>query len=187
LGLLDGSHVANYISTGFEEGRFVMPHSPEAVANEFLKRAKRGGIALTPMHLQKLVYIAHGWTLAITGRPLVGEQPQAWLYGPVYSSLYDALRRFGSGRVSSLIHQNNWANAEALRGSVINEQFSVEETGILNKVYEEYGDLEAFQLSALTHDAGTPWTETYVRDENRQIPNDLIERHFRGIAAGQAV
>lgn len=160
-----------------------MPHSSLAVANELLERAEEAGIALTPMHLQKLVYIAHGWTLAITDEPLVGEQPEAWQYGPVYRSLYDALKRYGSGEVSELIHQNNWAASERVRGPVVREHFSKQDRRILDKVFQEYGDLEAFQLSALTHDEGTPWTETYVPGQNRRIPNALIRRHFREIAA----
>lgn len=159
-----------------------MSHSPEAVANEFLDRSKARGIALTPMHLQKLVYIAHGWTLALTGRPLVNVQPEAWQYGPVYSSLYDSLKRYGSGEVVGPIVQNNWASSESVRGSAVKEKFTESETLILNRVSDQYAALEAFQLSALTHSDGSPWTERYKPGLNRIIPNDRIERYFKNIA-----
>ena len=55
------------------------------------------------MHLQKLVYLAHGWTLAVTGDPLVEDRFEAWDYGPVIRKLYDALRSFGSGPITRLI------------------------------------------------------------------------------------
>ncbi len=48
-----------------------MPISTE-IANEFLKMNGAMG-RLTQMHLQKLVYIAHGWKLALVGEPLADD------------------------------------------------------------------------------------------------------------------
>ena len=49
------------------------------------------------MLLQKLVYIAHGWNLAICGEPLIEEAPEAWDNGPVYRSIWDHIRDHGYG------------------------------------------------------------------------------------------
>ena len=80
-----------------------MSHSSLAIANEFLKRAQNDGIPLTHMHVQKLVYIAHGWNLAVNNEPLIDESFVAWDYGPVAPSLFQALRRYGAGTVTRLI------------------------------------------------------------------------------------
>ena len=48
-------------------------HRPEAVANRFLELA--GDEGLTQLQIQKLVYIAHGWTLALYDQPLTRELP----------------------------------------------------------------------------------------------------------------
>lgn len=160
-----------------------MAHSPEAVANEFLDRARLAGRRLTPMQLQKLVYIAHGWTLAVTGQPLVDERVEAWQWGPVYPSLYDALKLYGSGAVKDEIHRNNWAGNERIRGPVVSEDFTRDERAILDKVWEQYGDLEAFQLSALTHDDNTPWSDVFDGTRHKVIPNSAIREHFLELAS----
>ena len=72
---------------------------PEAVANEFLKRAGRGKADLTQMQIQKLVYIAHGWTLAIYDKPLTSIEPEAWDRGPVYPGLREKTTHAGSREI----------------------------------------------------------------------------------------
>jgi uncharacterized phage-associated protein len=50
-----------------------MPFSAAAVANESLRLAHRDGKTITPLKMQKLVYFAYGWHLAMTKRPLISE------------------------------------------------------------------------------------------------------------------
>ena len=63
------------------------PYSAKAVANYFLARAKESGETLSPMKLQKLIYFAHGWHLAVFDAPLLDEEVQAWDYGPASNRL----------------------------------------------------------------------------------------------------
>jgi uncharacterized phage-associated protein len=80
-----------------------MAYDARTVANEFLRLARDRGHELTNMQLQKLVYIAHGYTLAILHEPLVRQDIEAWRYGPVIKDLYQVLRQYGSGFVTDLI------------------------------------------------------------------------------------
>jgi hypothetical protein len=73
------------------------------VANEILRIAWAQGRTVSNMKLQKLVYIAHGWSLAILGKPLFYEPIYAWTYGPVVPRLYNALIKYGAGEVTELI------------------------------------------------------------------------------------
>ena len=150
-----------------------MEHDARAVARYFLEEAEFRGPTLTSMQVLKLVYIAHGWMLAIHGRPLIRERIEAWRFGPVIPTVYDAVKRFGSGPID-----------EPIEGP--KEPFTLEERHVMNRVYEVYSRLHAFQLSALTHREGTPWHKLWHDEQGREqsypIPNHLIAEHYRNIA-----
>jgi uncharacterized phage-associated protein len=74
-----------------------MTHNPIAIANYFIELAK----FITPMKLQKLVYFAHGWCLALADKPLINEKIEAWQYGPVVSSLYREFKKYGNEGITS--------------------------------------------------------------------------------------
>ena len=77
-----------------------MSHDPKAVANYFLDCAKEDGESLTLLKLVKLVYLAHGWHLGLTGDPLIKENVEAWRYGPVVPSIYHDLKIFGNNAIT---------------------------------------------------------------------------------------
>jgi uncharacterized phage-associated protein len=47
---------------------------------------------IAPLRLQKLLYYCQGWSLALLGRPLFGEQIQAWRHGPVVPGVYEMFK-----------------------------------------------------------------------------------------------
>jgi uncharacterized phage-associated protein len=159
--------------------------SPQ-IANEFIRRAKADSRALTQMQLQKLVYIAHGWTLAITERPLTHDEPEAWEYGPVYKELRRALRSYGSDGVSREIKNGEFSSGVFARDddAVAVATLTPDETQIVQRVYSDYSQFHAFQLSALTHKSGTPWTIIYADGNGKynEIPSSLIRDHFVELA-----
>ena len=69
-----------------------------AVANEFLQLQDKnpGSSHIDPMKLQKLIYYAHSWSLAVYGEPLIEEDIEAWSWGPVVRSVYLEFKDFGS-------------------------------------------------------------------------------------------
>src|SRR5438270_11888590 len=110
-----------------------MVYSAAAVANAFLKLAKRAGVPLTNMQLQKLVYIAHGWSLALLEKPLVYHGVNAWQWGPVIPPLYEALKKYGAGIVTEPIPTEEQVEP----GSP--------EMSIIEGVWRGYGKLSAIQ------------------------------------------
>lgn len=149
---------------------------PLAVANAVLNEAERQGKPLTIMQLLKLVYIAHGWSLALLNAPLVNEEPEAWQHGPVFPSIYREFRRFGS--------QSIVGYATGPFGSIPHADLSASQHSIVNSVVQNYGDLHAFALSRMTHEAETPWSRVY-RDglgASDDIPNAIIAEHYKKLS-----
>jgi uncharacterized phage-associated protein len=151
-----------------------------AVADAFLEMARRDGKSLTQMQLQKLVYIAHGWNLAVNNRPLTTDALQAWEFGPVYPALWDVLRQFGRDAVTHVLSVDN---AEPTTPTPA-DLFDADEKSVIAKVYEIYGHFHAFQLSAMTHKAGTPWCDVFEKQQNPRgaISDAAIKTHFVDIA-----
>ncbi|MEL7688413.1 type II toxin-antitoxin system antitoxin SocA domain-containing protein [Citromicrobium bathyomarinum] len=155
-----------------------MPQPALAIANRILDSAQERGISLTNMQLIKLIYISHGWSLALLGKPLVDEQPQAWQHGPVYRTVYHAFRESGSRPVGEkALHP--------FSGTEWVADLEEDEQAIVDQVVEAYGRHHAFSLSARTHQVGTPWHQVWNdgRGKYRPIPNDLIKSHFDDLNA----
>lgn len=152
--------------------------SPVTIANYFVAKSWESGEALTPMKLVKLVYIAHGYHLAITGKPLLTEPAMAWKYGPVVLSVYHNFKEFGGDPITEMKGrsdiESDW------NPSTLGEM----ERRYLDLIYNRYKHLNGLQLSTLTHMVDTPWYITWhdnggCNQHNAVIPNDLIEEHYK--------
>lgn len=149
-----------------------MPEFPSAaIANAFVEL---NGGPLPQMKLQKLTYIAHGWNLAISGQPLVSDVPEAWDNGPVFRLIWDRIRDFGltmQGKV------------RAPSGEVYTAALSPQERAVINHVWNKYRGFSQFDLSDMTHQPGTPWTEAYFgRGRNSPLSNATIRQHYHELA-----
>lgn len=165
-----------------------MPFPATAVANEFLKIAKAEGKDLTPMKLQKLVYFAHGWYLALTGDPLISERVEAWQYGPVIPSLYRQFKEYGNASIGFPALDSRWDGSRptfVVPSLDIMGSPSVREKArqVIRKVWELYGGFTPFRLSNATHAPDGPWAQVY-RDgcKSTIIPDEAIKEYFRGLA-----
>lgn len=143
-------------------------YDANAVANCFLSLAHEECASIDPMKIQKLVYLAHGWSLALRGKPLVRQSVEAWPYGPVIPSLYEEFREFRATPITR----------SAKASEVISDH---DDIGFLQSVWNTYRQYTAIQLSALTHEPGSAWDITmrnkggWVRPT---IPNELIASEF---------
>lgn len=154
-----------------------VPYIPLAIANEFITKAIHSG-GIHHMKLQKLCFFSYGWWLVWNENttPLMTEGPEVWKHGPVFSSLYNSLSYVGSGRILTL-QRNNPLKPEPRA----NDNDNV--TSLIEWIWSRYGHLSGFELSAKTHEVGTPWQEeaasnNYRVPANHKIPDDLIKKYF---------
>lgn len=130
--------------------------------------------SMTHLKLQKLCYYAQAWHLALFGRPLVEEEFQAWLHGPVAPALY--------------VRYKEWGNYEILRydGDL---NIPIEERSFLFSIFRLYGMLTGKQLEERTHQEA-PWKNarkgvsegSYCQ---RPISQDDMREFYRGLLNGE--
>ena len=158
-------------------------HDPLAITNYFIrfnsdKKAKKG---LTLLQLLRLSYIAHGFKLALFGYPLAEQAVQAWKYGPVFSRIYNEFKRHGLQEIRDFATVLDKVTMTLVPAS---SKFSDEETRIIKIVYDIYGDIDGWRLSALTHKENTPWYAIRQKDKKERIygstiPNEKIKTYFK--------
>lgn len=163
--------------------------NPSITANYFLQRGKDGDIPITLMKLLKLVFIAHGWVLAVLDDEfgvMDGEPVQAWKHGPVVPSLYYEFKRWHEMPIRDCWSEMTLSELDTgfiaqpifLETSEIKNDVRLRE--ILGFVWEAYKDFSAWGLSAVTHKEGTPWQQVYKEGaRGLVIGNDIIKSFYK--------
>lgn len=99
------------------------------------------GDVITNLKLQKLLYYAQGWSLALYGKPLHEEGFEAWVHGPVVPIVYHKLKKFTFGPILN---------------KTKNPELTTTLKRHLNEIIDVYGAFSAFQLEYMTHQTD-PW------------------------------
>ncbi len=155
-----------------------LPYRAKTIALFFLELGSRDDIEISPMKMQRLIYFAHGWCLAITNSPLIEESIEAWRYGSVIGTIYYWLRSFGSQPIKLKeleIEPQDLMRLEKLKRD---EQIM----HLLHKVWEVYKDYDAITLSEMAYLPSSPWDETRkevaAEKFNVTIDDNQIKRYF---------
>ena len=161
--------------------------SSTQIANFFLQKAEVESSDITTIKLVKLAYIAQGWALAALERDILGEEVEAWKYGPVIPSIYHGFKHFGSSPITSFATEFvlNGIDSEEERPTLevvvprINEKDS-DLANMLSVVWNTYKQYSGFDLVEMTHEKNTPWSNVY-RDGERHtpIPQSSIKEYYR--------
>lgn len=133
-------------------------------ANYFLAQIDEdAGDLISNLKLQKLVYYAQGFHLAMFDKPLFSEPIEAWAHGPVVPVLYHNFKPYGS---------NSIPRPECIDFSI----YDGDTREMLDEVYKVYGQFSAWKLRNMTHEE-PPWIEA---SENRStISHESLKAYFK--------
>jgi uncharacterized phage-associated protein len=134
------------------------------VAEYFLaKRDSEAGDTISNMKLQKLLYYAQGFHLALHNEPLFDEPIVAWVHGPVVPALYHKYKEFGADNLPT-VGDIDWDKYAPSRG-------------LLDEVHEVFGQFSAWKLRNMTHDE-KPWKDAEAARD--VISHAAMAEYFKG-------
>lgn len=152
-------------------------YTPQQVANYFLDRAEEDSMSMTQLKLIKLVYIAYGWYLALTGEKLFAEPIEAWKHGPVIPSLYHEFKHFKSSPIVGRSEDVDLDDWEVIIPRIPDDDRTADM--ILSKVWAAYRRFRAWDLRNKTHEDGGPWHKVYQDDVNGiALRDEDIKEHY---------
>ena len=131
------------------------PATAREVADYFLwKLDEEVGDNLSNLKLQKLLYYAQGFHLAVMRRELFDSPIAAWKYGPVVESVYHDFKQYRAGAIPK-------------PDGFDPESIATDTREILDEVFEVYGQFSALRLMEMTHEE-PPWRDTPICAEITQ-------------------
>lgn len=132
------------------------------VAKYFLSFSdEESGDLISNLKLQKLIYYAQGFHLALFNSPLFDEPIEAWQHGPVVSEVYHAYKHHGGQGIITTTKSDFSC-------------FNAEQKDMLDEVYSVYGQFSAWKLRNMTHEE-SPWRDTSV---NMVIAPERLKSFF---------
>lgn len=117
----------------------------DMVAEYYLSKS-----AMSPKKLQKILYYAYSWTLALLNETvddlsfrLFDDKFEAWVHGPVVPRIYHKYKDYGWDDIPKI---NNYNRSD----------FSGDVLDVLEQVWTVYGGFSANELESITHKED-PW------------------------------
>ena len=124
-----------------------MAYSAMQVANAFIRRQIPD---LTPMKLQKLMFLAQSWYLKNHEARLIDDTFYRWGYGPVIPSIYYEFKSYGGNQIKTFARDSTGEN--------VNQELEPFDEQFIDNIIADYGQYSGWELSDLTHQRGTAWS-----------------------------
>jgi uncharacterized phage-associated protein len=130
---------------------------------------------LSHLRLQKLLYYAQGWSLALRKQPLFLDRIEAWPHGPVVKSVYQEFARFGKDPIPASAADD----AEAIEE---------DEAELVGSVWEHLKEYSASGLRDMTH-REPPWVDARkglgeAERSDKEITREAISAYFATLVEG---
>lgn len=122
---------------------------------------EESGDLISNLKLQKLLYYAQGYYLAVNDKPLFEEDVLAWTHGPVVKEVWQEYTKYGSNPIP----------IPEFDDSVIPD----ETKDFLKEIYAVFGQFSAWKLRNMTHEED-PWRSTKI---DEVISVTKMKDHFK--------
>lgn len=157
-------------------------YDPRSVANLLLDEAHQLGIPVTNLALQKLLYFAHGLHLNENNKkPLLSGYFEAWTYGPVHPTVYEAFKSARGEPIDFRAQRTNILTGEKTPIAPPNSPVAKR---LIQQVLVSFGRLSPGRLVDISHAKNSPWH--YIVEKAHlgvafglRIPDDLILSRFK--------
>ena len=122
-----------------------MSQVPLKIANNFIEWGLRGDAPVTPLKLQKLLYLFYARHLYVWGAMPFAEEFEKWPKGPVLRDVYETLKIYGGVPIDKAVRD---IRGDVNRIAPQDEHFSP----VFHDVVQRFGIVSANELVELTHD-----------------------------------
>lgn len=148
----------------------------ELICQYFLaKGLDNGKPTISNKKLQKLLYYAQGWHLALTGKALFKEKIEAWVHGPAIRDVYTKYKEYSFRPIEYVVASGDL------------DKIPADVRKFLDDVYKVYGKFDAKYLELLTH-SERPWQEArknlepFVGSESEITTDSMKEFYSQKLA-----
>lgn len=144
------------------------------IADYLLAECRERGEILTNLKLQKLLYYADAWHLALYDEPLFPEQFKAWVHGPVLLSQYHRFKDFKWRQITDEVQKPE-----------VDDRLQTH----LNEIIDVFGSETAVALEIMTH-REQPWIEARgdlapTDPSTATISKETTKQYYRAFKDGQ--
>lgn len=145
------------------------------VANNVLRKSFNENIDITPMKLQKMIYLIYKQYYKLTNKALFPEKFETWKYGPVIREVYDEFKEYKANAIKRYAIEKD--------GSIliVKEENAPQFKETLESIWKKYKQYDGIRLSEMTHREGTAWWKAAINkretlsDEDIREEDDFIE------------
>jgi uncharacterized phage-associated protein len=132
------------------------------------------------LKLQKLVYYVQAWHLAFFEEPLIADDFQAWLHGPVSPRIWKQFKSDENPLLNQIVQDREIARRAR---AMFPQNLTAEQRDLIADVISEYGEKSAYHLECLTH-SEKPWIDARkgvgIGDKSSNvIPKESMARFYR--------
>lgn len=140
-------------------------HSAMDFAKHIITLCTNMGNSISDLKLQKVLYYIQLAFILNLKEYAFSDEMEAWPYGPVVRSVYDAYSSYGSTKIC-LQYENE-------------DVFSDREKNIIHSVLYNCINKNAWDLVEMSHVTGGPWDKIYQNGKGykKVIPKELMREY----------